>query len=240
MEVNVLAEARTGKRSPQVLRALAQSATFELAGASAVELLEWTAQTFPGNAVATQSMANTALTTLIESFTPQIPVLFVDTGYHFEETLETRDRIATRVEVLTISSALTIAEQAERFGADLWNSDPDRCCAMRKVAPLTDLLSGKEAWVSGLRRSTATTRVDWQPIAYDDAKDVVKVSPLLLWTDDELAAFTAEHDVITNPLLDSGYPSIGCAPCTRHVNPGEDQRAGRWSGFDKTECGIHR
>ena len=180
-----------------------------------------------------------ALTTLIESFTPQIPVVFVDTGYHFEETLETRDRIAARVEVLTISSALTIAEQAERFGADLWSTDPDRCCAMRKVAPLTDLLIGKEAWISGLRRATATTRVDWQPIAYDEAKGVVKISPLLLWTDGDLAAFTSEHDVITNPLLDSGYPSIGCAPCTRQVNPGEDQRAGRWSGFDKTECGIH-
>jgi phosphoadenosine phosphosulfate reductase len=229
-------------RSPEVLRAIADRGAAEMAGASAEELIAWSAAEFGDSIVATQSMANTALSTLIASVAPSILVVFVDTGYHFTETLDTLERVRARtgLTILSVSSHLTIEEQSAQHGPDLWNRDPDLCCSIRKVQPLEEVLAGRDAWLTGMRRDAVGTRRDTQPIAYDDKRNVVKVSPLLDWSDDELAAYTVEYSVEISPLIDQGFPSIGCRPCTRQVPPGEDPRSGRWSGFDKTECGLHQ
>lgn len=232
----------TKPRSPKVLRAIAERGAADTAGASAEELITWSVAEFGDSLVATQSMANTALSTLIASIAPSIPVVFVDTGYHFAETLDTLERVRARtgLTIVSVSSHLTIQEQSAQHGPDLWSRDPNVCCSIRKVQPLEEVLTGCEAWLTGLRRDAAGTRRDTRPVAYDAKRNVVKVSPLLGWSDDDLATYTVEHSVETSPLISQGFPSIGCRPCTRPVPPGEDPRSGRWSGFDKTECGLHQ
>lgn len=232
----------TKRRSPDVLRAIADRGEAELAGATAADVITWAAEEFGDRVIATQAMANTALSTLIAVIAPGISVVFVDTGYHFGETLDTLERVRARtgLTIVSVSSPLSLEQQSERFGPDLWSRDPDLCCSIRKVRPLEDVLVGHEAWLTGLRRGAAGTRRDARAIAYDAKRNVVKVSPLLDWSDADLAAFTAEHAVEVSPLMSQGFPSIGCRPCTRPVAPGEDPRSGRWSGFDKTECGIHQ
>ena len=228
-------------RSPEILRAIADRGAVDLEGASAEDLIAWAAQEFGDRVIATQSMVNTALSTLLAAIAPDMTVVFVDTGYHFEETLETLERVRNRtgLNIVSVSSPLSVEEQSERFGPDLWSRNPDVCCSIRKVQPLEVALSGHDAWISGLRRGAAGTRRDSRPITYDAQRNVVKILPLLDWSDADVAAFTAEHAVEVSPLISQGFPSIGCRPCTRAVAPGEDPRAGRWSGFDKTECGIH-
>ena len=165
-------------------------------------------------------------------------VVFVDTGYHFAQTLETLERVRKRtgLKIVSVSSPLSVEEQSERFGPDLWSRNPDVWWSIRKVQPLEEVLAGHDAWISGLRRGAAGTRRDSRPITYDARRNVVKILPLLDWSDAEVAAFTAEHAVEVSPLVSQGFPSIGCRPCTRAVAPGEDPRAGRWSGFDKTNA----
>ncbi len=229
------------RRSPETLRAIAERGEADLRGAEAADLVRWAAEQFGDRIIATQSMANTSLSTLIATIAPGIPVVFVDTGYHFPETMDTLERVRRRtgLTVVTVSSPLSVEEQNERFGPDLWNRDPDLCCSLRKVQPLEDVLAGSEAWLTGLRRGSSDTRHDARQIAFDSTRNVVKISPLLDWSDADLAIFTAENAVDVCALMAQGYPSVGCRPCTRPVAPGEDPRAGRWSGFDKTECGIH-
>lgn len=231
----------TKLHSPEVLRAIADRGRTELAGASAEDLIKWTAVEFGGSVIATQSMVNTALSTLVATIAPSIPVVFVDTGYHFAETLDTLERVRTRtgLTIVSVSSPLSVEAQSEQFGPDLWSRDPDLCCSIRKVQPLEEVLAGHDAWLTGLRRVAAGTRRDARAIAYDAQYNIVKVSPLLDWSDDDLAAYTADHSVEVSPLIHQGFPSVGCRPCTRPVAPGEDLRAGRWSGFAKTECGLH-
>jgi len=230
------------RRSPEVLRTIADHGAADLAGATAEDLIAWAAHEFGDRIIATQSMANTALSTLIAAVAPGIPVVFVDTGYHFAETLDTLERVRTQkgLTIVSISSPLSVEEQSEQFGPDLWSRDPDLCCSIRKVQPLEEILASHDAWLTGLRRGAVGTRRDTRTIEYNAKKNVVKVSPLLDWSDADLAAFTAEHKVEVNPLISQGFPSIGCRPCTGPVSAGEDSRAGRWSGFDKTECGIHQ
>lgn len=228
--------------SPKLLRSVADRGAADLAGATAEDVIVWAAQEFGDRVIATQSMVNTALSTLIAAVAPVIPVVFLDTGYHFEETLDTLERVRAKsgLTIISISSTLSIEEQSERFGPDLWSRNPDLCCSIRKERPLEEILANHDAWLTGLRRETTEARRDTRTIAYDADMNVVKVSPLLDWSDSDLAAFTSEHEVEVNPLTSQGFPSIGCRPCTRPVESGEDSRAGRWSGFDKTECGIHR
>lgn len=240
--MSTVAHGSTKRRSPEVLRAIADRGDAELAGASAEDLITWSAMEFGGNVVATQSMANAALSTLVAAIAPNIPVVFVDTGYHFAETLDTLERVRTRtgLTIVSVSSRVSVEEQSEHYGPDLWSRDPDLCCSIRKVRPLEDILANHEAWLTGMRRGAAGARRAARAIDYDAKRNVVKVSPILDWSDADLAAFTAEHAVEVSPLLSQGFPSIGCRPCTRPVAPGEDPRAGRWSGFDKVECGIHQ
>ncbi len=134
---------------------------------------------------------------------------------------------------------LTVDEQAAEHGDRLFDRDPDRCCAIRKVEPLNRALSGRAAWVTGMRRVDAPTRTDIGLVGWDERRQMVKVNPIAAWDDDDVDRFAFEEDVFLNPLREKGYPSIGCAPCTRPVAPGEDARAGRWAGKNKTECGLH-
>lgn len=225
----------------RVLQAVARYATAGLEGADAAEVIRWAAESFAGRVVATQSMANTAIAHLVASVAPEIPVVFLDTGYHFPETLATRDDLIARtnVNLLTITPIQSVAEQDEMYGKDLWARDPDLCCKLRKVTPMEESLVGYEAWITGMRISTAPHREEVPVVSYDEKRGVLKIAPLLHWTDEDLLRYTLENDVPVNPLMYDGYPSIGCGPCTARVADGEDPRSGRWAGMDKIECGLH-
>jgi phosphoadenosine phosphosulfate reductase len=137
-------------------------------------------------------------------------------------------------------SEMSLGEQADSFGADLWGRDPDLCCEIRKMQPLNRRLEDVEAWITGLRRSQSTTRENVQPIIFDEVRGIVKVSPFYSWTDEQVDEYGRVNGVIVNPLTAAGYPSIGCWPCTRPVQEDfKHARAGRWAGFEKTECGMH-
>jgi phosphoadenosine phosphosulfate reductase len=172
---------------------------------------------------------------------PGVDVVFLDTGYHFAETIGTRDAVEATlpVNVRTVSPEQTVAQQDAAYGKDLFARDPDLCCALRKVAPLNRVLHDYDAWATGLRRQETRDRVIAPVIGWDERKQKVKVSPLARWTDRDVERYVAEHGVLVNPLQYDGYPSIGCWPCTRRVAPGEDPRSGRWAGSAKTECGIN-
>lgn len=224
------------------LEALATQAGKDLEGADATQIVQWAADTFGSRFAVASSMQDTVLLHVAQSVIPDVDVLFLDTGYHFAETIQTRDRVAARyprVHVRNLTPRLTVAEQDADYGKDLFARDPDLCCALRKTHPLDDALDDYDAWATGLRRVESPTRANTPVVSFDPRRDKVKVAPLAAWTDQQVEAYAAEHDLIANPLLTQGYPSIGCAPCTRRVAAGEDPRAGRWSGTDKTECGIH-
>ena len=214
-------------------------AELELAPAEAI--IEWAAATFGERFCVASSMGDAVLAHLASRVVPGIDVVFLDTGYHFVETIGTRDAVAATlpVNLIDITPVQSVAEQDAEFGADLWARDPDLCCQLRKVQPLRDALAGYDAWATGLRRSETHNRVIAPVVGWDAAKGKVKVSPIARWTDEQVDAYIAEHGVLVNPLVYDGYPSIGCAPCTRRVAPGEDARSGRWAGTGKTECGIH-
>lgn len=238
--MTALAEART-RRSADELRILARVASVDLIGAKAQDIVRWAAEAFGPYAVVSQSMANTALSHVVAQVAPDLTTVFIDTGYHFPQTLATRDDVERRtgLPILTIRPSRSVAEQDAEFGADLWRRDPDACCRMRKVEPMEEVLLGFDAWITGLRRAAAPHRSEWPIVEFDERRGVLKVSPLLEWTDEDLLRYTLAHDIVVNPLLYDGYPSIGCAPCTHRVDPGEDVRAGRWRGTGKTECGLH-
>lgn len=203
--------------------------------------LQWARETFDDKLVVASSMGDEVLVHLASEKAPGVDVLFLDTEYHFPETLAVRDLVSEKyeVKVRTILPLLTISEQSEKFGADLWAHDPDSCCAIRKVEPLERGLAPYTAWVTGIRRVDAPTRTDIDVISWDAKRGKVKLNPLAAWTDEQLQSYIEENGVIQHPLRKVGYASIGCAPCTRAVAPGEDARAGRWSGTSKTECGLH-
>ncbi len=223
------------------LEALAQRAGEELEEASAEEIIRWAAEQFGDRLCVASSMQDAVLVHLASRVRPGIDVLFLDTGYHFAETIGTRDAVQAvyDVNLITVRPELTVAEQNERYGPRLYERDPDLCCALRKVAPLNKALEPYDAWLTGLRRVESPTRANTKVVDWDAKRGKVKIAPLARWTDDDVAAYVAEHGVLLNPLLMDGYASIGCAPCTRRVAEGEDPRSGRWAGFAKTECGIH-
>ena len=231
----------TEGRAEAELRDLVRHAGAELELAPAEDIIEWAVATFGSRFCVTSSMADAVLAHLASRVAPGIDVVFLDTGYHFAETIGTRDAVAATLDVnlLTITPKQTVAEQDATYGEDLFARDPDLCCALRKVRPLQESLAGYDAWATGLRRAETHNRVIAPVIGWDAKKGKVKVSPLARWDDEQVEAYVAEHGVLVNPLQYDGYPSIGCFPCTRRVAPGEDARAGRWSGTGKTECGIH-
>lgn len=231
----------TATRDPRTLRGIAEAAGRELESATAQEILVWAADEFGAGLAVTASMQDLLLVQLAAQARPGIDVLFLDTGYHFVETIGTADasEVVYDITLRRLRPELTVSEQDARHGADLFARDPDTCCALRKVAPLNAALAGYEAWATGLRRAESPTRANTPVVAFDERKGKVKIAPLARWTDEQVVRYLAEHGVLLNPLLSDEYPSIGCAPCTRKVLPGEDSRAGRWAGLAKTECGIH-
>jgi phosphoadenosine phosphosulfate reductase len=203
--------------------------------------LRWAAETFGADLTVASSMGDEVLVDLVGRTIPGTDVFFLDTGYHFAETLGTRDAYAQMlpIRLRTVLPLRTVAEQDAEHGPRLHDRDPDQCCALRKVEPLERALSGHPAWVTGMRREDAPTRTDIAVVGWDGRRGMVKVNPLAAWTADDVARYTAEQGVFENPLRQAGFASIGCAPCTRAVADGEDPRAGRWSGQTKTECGLH-
>jgi phosphoadenosine phosphosulfate reductase len=231
----------TPQRPEEQLRSLAAAAADSLAHAPAQEIVAWAVRVFGPRVVVASSMADTHLVHLAQAVSPGIDVLFLDTGYHFAETIGTRDAVEQSYDITlhTIEPRDTVAEQDRAYGPRLHDRDPDRCCALRKVEPLERGLAPFEAWITGMRREDAPTRAALAPVAYDERRNMLKLSPLAEWTQDDVDAYNADNKVLINPLYLDGYASIGCEPCTRRVQPGRDPRAGRWSGLGKTECGIH-
>ncbi|WP_372635372.1 phosphoadenylyl-sulfate reductase [Fodinibius sp.] len=171
-----------------------------------------------------------------------IPIFYLDTHLLFNETYELKDRVEKRfdLEITRVTSGLSVEEQAEKYGEKLWETNPNRCCHLRKVLPLRNYLSDKKAWITGLRRSQSEDRKNTQFVEWDPENKVVKINPLANWTGKEVWNYIRGKGLPYNPLHDEGYPSIGCIPCTQTVdNDAEDERAGRWKGLEKTECGIH-
>ncbi|MGY1773808.1 phosphoadenylyl-sulfate reductase [Blastococcus sp. SYSU D00813] len=207
----------------------------------ALAVLRWAGETFGDDFAVTSSMADGLLAHLASRAVPGVHVVFLDTGYHFAETVGTRDWISSvlSITLVNVTPPRTVAEQDAEHGPALHERDPDLCCSLRKVQPLAQALSGYAAWGSGVRRDEAATRAGTRVVDWDAKRGMVKVNPLAAWTQDDVDAYIAEHQVPVNPLQEIGYASIGCAPCTRPVAPGEDPRAGRWAGRNKTECGLH-
>ncbi|MFD7923085.1 phosphoadenylyl-sulfate reductase [Streptomyces sp. NPDC059740] len=223
------------------MRELAERAGRELEDASPLEILRWAAQTFGNRFCVTSSMEDAVVAHLASRAMPGVDVVFLDTGYHFPETIGTRDAVAAvmDVNVLTLTPRQTVAEQDAEHGPRLHDRDPDLCCALRKVAPLEEGLRGYDAWATGLRRDESPSRANTAVVGWDERRGKVKIAPIARWTQADVESYVAEHGVLTNPLLTDGYASVGCAPCTRRVLAGEDARAGRWAGTEKTECGLH-
>ena len=231
----------TEEQTTEDLKALAEQAGRDLEDASALEILRWAADTFGKRFCVTSSMEDAVVAHLASRAMPGVDVVFLDTGYHFPETIGTRDAVEAvmDVNVFTVSARRSVAEQVAEYGPKLHDRDPDLCCKLRKVQPLEQGLRNYVAWATGLRRDESPTRANTPVVGWDEKRQKVKISPIARWTQDDVDAYVTEHGVLTNPLLMDGYASVGCAPCTRRVLEGEDARAGRWAGRAKTECGLH-
>ena len=203
--------------------------------------IRWAYEKFGQDLVVASSMGDEVLVYLAEQEIPGAQLVFIDTNYHFSETLALRDQVLAegKLKVNNVLPLLTIQEQADKHGEDLWFSNPDACCAIRKVEPLERTLKNYSAWVTGLRRVDAPTRKDIDVVTWDSKRDKLKVNPLAAWDDEFLQKFTDANPIKINALRAKSFTSIGCEPCTRPTALGEDPRAGRWSGTSKIECGLH-
>jgi phosphoadenosine phosphosulfate reductase len=195
-------------------------------------IIEWAVEQFHPHLSLTASMTDAVLIDLAVSVEPSIEVVFIDTGYHFPETLETVEAVRRRYGLNL--RMMTVPPHDE----ELWKVDPENCCSAIKVGQLDRALQGKDAWMSGLRRDESPTRAA-APIVARDLRGLVKINPIAAWTEADVAGYIKDHDVPVNPLVDQGYRSIGCWPCTKPTGEGEHARAGRWVGSDKLECGLH-
>lgn len=225
------------------LQQLAERGAAELGpDASAWDLLRWTDQHFAGSYVVASNMQDAVLVDMASKVRPGVDILFLDTGYHFAETIGTRDAVESvyDVNIVNVAPERTVAEQDVLLGKDLFAREPNECCRLRKVEPLTKALRGYSAWVTGIRRVEAPTRANAPLISWDKAFGLVKINPIAAWSDEDMQAYIDANGVLVNPLVDEGYPSIGCAPCTAKPVEGADPRSGRWAGTGKIECGLHQ
>lgn len=221
-----------------------QAVAERLEAALPPEILSWVFATFEPESVALAcsfGAEDVALAHLVSEVHPGARVFYLDTDVLFPETYATRDRLAAALPLRfeRVAPKLSLEEQAARHGEGLWGREPDRCCHIRKVEPLQRVLSGLAAWITGIRRDQAPARHNARVVEWDQKFGLVKVNPLVRWTWEEVWGYIKAYEVPYNPLHEQGYPSIGCVHCTRQVQPGEDPRAGRWSGLGKTECGLH-
>lgn len=208
-------------------------------------VLEWAYQNYADEKIVYASSFGAeaiVLIDLIHQVKPDAHIVFLDTGLHFLETYDVIDKIEARFPTLKIERkqpALTLDQQSAEYGSALWKRDPNQCCQIRKVIPLRETLTQKDAWISGLRREQSPTRKDTQFVNKDEKFKNIKICPLIHWTWDEVWNYIREKDLPYNELHDRNYPSIGCFPCTQPVGTNGDSREGRWSGSGKTECGLH-
>ncbi|MFP3389396.1 phosphoadenylyl-sulfate reductase [Brevibacillus sp. SIMBA_040] len=217
---------------------------YRLEAKSPQEVLVKAVENYAGGLVLASSFGaeDVVLIDMLHKLAPTMPVFYLDTNKHFTETYATRDKLQERYSTtfIQVLPKLTLAEQASAHGDNLWEKDPNLCCQIRKVEPLQRVLSGYQAWITGIRREQSPTRANAKKVEWDEKFNLVKFNPLVDWTDGQVWEYIHANDVPYNPLHDNNYPSIGCSVCTRAVLPGQDPRAGRWAGFEKTECGLHK
>ena len=232
---------RRYQEDPQHMRSLAEQAAEQLEEASAEEVIRWATDTFGDRICVTSSMTDAVIIHLASSVKPGIDVVFLDTGYHFAETIGTRDAVQAvyPVNVVNVTPSRTVAEQDAELGPRLYGRNPDLCCFLRKVEPLERALKDYDAWFTGVRRDETASRRDAKVVEWDEKRKMIKVNPIVRWTGQEVDDYIATHGVLVNPLVYDGYPSIGCRTCTSRVEAGADPRSGRWVGTGKTECGLH-
>jgi phosphoadenosine phosphosulfate reductase len=223
------------------MESLANQAAEKLKGAPADEVIKWAAETFGSRLCITSSMTDAVIVDLASKVVPGIDVLFLDTGYHFAETIGTRDAVSVvyPVNVINVTPPTTVQEQDTELGPKLYARNPDLCCYLRKVVPLEKSLEPYDAWLTGVRREETDIRTDTRVVQWDAKRQMVKVNPIVEWSQQEVDDYIANNGVLVNPLVYDGYPSIGCSTCTARVEQGADPRSGRWAGTAKTECGIH-
>lgn len=223
------------------LKTVVEQAADELDGASALEILAWADKLLDGRIVIATSLQDAVVIDLAAQVRPGVDVLFLNTGYHFAETLGMRDAVKSTypVRFLEILPGQSVEEQDASHGPELFKRDPDLCCFLRKVQPLDAMLGLYDGWVTGVRRSETAARRSAKPVEWDAKREMVKINPIVAWTDEDVDAYIAERGILVNPLLSEGYGSVGCAPCTARILDGGDARAGRWAGTNKNECGIH-
>lgn len=221
-------------------RALVDEWNGRLEGKTAEEIMDWVNDHLTGTIAVTMSMQDTVLAELAQGRVHDAELVFLDTGYHFEETMDVAREVDDRytLPLRTVEPVLTVEEQTATYGPDLYKDNPTACCRMRKVEPLARMLNPYEAWISGVKRVDSELRKN-TPILDVDRTGRLKINPIVQWTDQDVEDYIEAHDLIIHPLTRQGYPSIGCATCTLPVAPGEDPRSGRWAGSSKTECGLH-
>jgi phosphoadenosine phosphosulfate reductase len=231
----------TPEMEARTMEQLAAQAAEELKGAPASEVIKWAGRTFGERLCITSSMTDAVIIDLASREIPNIDVLFLDTGYHFAETIGTRDAVSVvyPVNVVNVTPPTTVEEQDTELGPRLYSRNPDLCCYLRKVIPLEQSLEPYDAWITGVRREETDARTDTKVVQWDPRRQMVKVNPIVDWSQREVDDYIAKNGVLVNPLVYDGYPSIGCRTCTARVAPGSDPRSGRWAGTAKTECGIH-
>lgn len=223
--------------------ALIREKAVELESATPQEIIAWAVETFPNITFACSFGAeDIVLVDILQKVSPATDIFYLDTDFHFKETYETRDKLMNRYDLqfVRVSPLISPADQERQHGAELWKKDPNTCCNIRKVEPLTRVLSKYEAWITGIRRDQAPTRANAKKIEYDLKFGLVKFNPIADWTSEDVWNYIHSNGLVYNPLHDQNYPSIGCEHCTRPVMPGEDPRAGRWAESEKTECGLHK
>ena len=234
---------RVGLQLTEELLEELRQASQHLETATPQEILRWAVQRFaPRFTMATAfGPEGMVILHMLAEIAPETPVFNLDTGYQFPETLELRERVKERygMEVEFKRPELTVEQYERAHGGPLYRKRPDQCCGDRKIRVLYEAIRGWHAWASGIRRDQSPDRAQAAIVGWDRKFGLVKVSPLANWTKKEVWKMIVDHDIPYNPLHDQGYASIGCWPCTRAVTFGEDERAGRWSGFAKTECGLH-
>lgn len=216
-------------------RAGLYEAAARLASASPAEVVAWAFEEFGGGLVTTASFEDAVLVHLVAKHAPGTDVVLLDTQYLFAETWWYAERVTRRLNI----PLLVESPAPEVVPDDRWEYDAEGCCAVRKVEPLKRTLTGRAAWLTGIRRADGPSRADAPVLEWDEKRQLVKVNPVVMLSDEDMEEYEVTHNLPRHPLKDKGYPSIGCWPCTRPVAAGEDKRAGRWAGQAKTECGLH-
>ncbi len=216
-----------------------------LEGKAPEEAIRWAVENFSTSDLSLAcsfGAEDVALVDMLVKIKPDARIFYLDTGLLFKESLEVRDRLVEKYGIRPerYGAKSTLEEMAAEHGPELWKSHPDKCCDIRKMVPLAEALSDLKCWITGIRRDQAPTRANAPVVSWDAKFGLVKVNPLVRWTSEDVWNYIKANGVPYNVLHDQNYPSIGCEPCTKPVAPGEDPRAGRWAGFQKTECGLHK